>query len=200
MKIHSKLKNKRINEIQQIYNQALDDLTPYSEQIYKIIKNEKDKTKAEEQIIDIILNSLSHTMSLTLDNIKHIFPNSYNEKTKIDLENMLYNKDGLTLEQRVHKWFDTVEEKEQLFYHISLILETETNQIIPQISKSKLNKKTIYYAVEPGGGDCSTGICLEYADGEAYPEDDIELPPYHPDCQCQAFPYELDELTGEEDI
>ena len=37
-------------------------------------------------------------MSLTLDNIKRIFPNSYNEKTKIDLENMLYNKDGLTLE------------------------------------------------------------------------------------------------------
>lgn len=48
------------------------------------------------------------------------------------------------------------------------------------------------------GGECPTGVCLDYADGEIYPEDDTELPPYHPGCQCGAIYFDFKDLIEAE--
>ena len=133
-------------------------------------------------------------MSYVLKEIETLYPNSYDKNAKIELEKLLYHKDGLTLNQRINNWFKEEENEQILAYHMRLILRTETEQIIPRIIQTKLTRNKIRVEILEGGGECSTGICAEYADGEAYPEDEIELPPYHPDCECQAIFYDIDDL------
>lgn len=52
-----------------------------------------------------------------------------------------------------------------------LILSTETENLIPRTIQIKLNHENTYVEIVSGGGECTTGICEEYADGEAYLED-----------------------------
>ena len=195
MKIPKDIKDKRISEISNVYENALNDTQFYNEKIYRII-NHKGKIKAQkkQEVKEEILNSLTDTMTYVLKEIEKLYPNSYDKNAKINLEKLLYNKDGLTLNQRIDNWFKEEENEQNLAYHMRLILRTETEQIIPRIIQTKLTRNKIYVEILEGGGECSTGICSEYADGEAYPEDEIELPPYHPDCECQAIFYDIDDL------
>lgn len=195
MKIPKNIRDKRISEISNMYDNALNDIQIYNEKIYRIINN-KQKTKIEkrQQVKETILDSLTDTMSYVLKEIERLYPKSYDKNAKINLEKLLYNKDGLTLNQRIDNWFKEEENEQNLAYHMRLILRTETEQIIPRIIQTKLTRNKIYVEILEGGGECSTGICSEYADGQAYPEDEIELPPYHPDCECQAIFYDIDDL------
>ena len=195
MKIPKDIRDKRISEISNIYNNALNDIQIYNEKIYRIINN-KQKTKIEkrQQVKETILDSLTDTMSYILKEIETLYPNSYDKNAKIKLEKLLYNKDGLTLNQRINNWFKEEENEQNLAYHMRLILRTETEQIIPRIIQTKLTRNTVYVEILEGGGECSTGICSEYVDEQAYPEDEVELPPYHPDCGCQAIFYDIDDL------
>jgi hypothetical protein len=44
-------------------------------------------------------------------------------------------------------------------------------------------------------GECDT--CNEYCDGEVHKEEDIELPPYHPNCACEPIYYTKEEVIGD---
>lgn len=196
MKISKDIKDKRISEISNIYENALNDIQFYNEKIYRIINDKKKtKTQKKQEVKEEILNSLTDTMAYVLKEIEKLYPNSYDKNAKINLEKLLYNKDGLTLNQRINNWFKEIDNEQTLSYHMRLILRTETEQIIPRIIQTKLTRNKVYVEILEGGGECSTGICSEYADGQAYPEDEIELPPYHPDCECQAIFYDIDDLA-----
>jgi len=104
-------------------------------------------------------------MSYVLKEIETLYPNSYDKNAKIELEKLLYNKDGLTLNQRINNWFKEEENEQNLAYHMRLILRTETEQIIPRIIQTKLTRNKVYVEILEGGGECSTGVCAEYADG-----------------------------------
>ena len=98
MKIPKNIRDKRISEISNIYENALNDTQFYNEKIYRIINNkEKTKTEKRQGVKDEILNSLTDTMSYILKEIEKLYPNSYDKNAKINLEKLLYNKDGLTL-------------------------------------------------------------------------------------------------------
>ena len=104
---------------------------------------------------------------------------------------MLYHGDDKTLEQRVNSWMG---EKNlmNLFYHLCLIVDTETYQLIHQTIREKVN---IEYIEIIGDAECDR--CAEYCDGEVYPADEIELPPYHPGCLCEAIMYEKEDVLGD---
>ena len=196
MKIPKKIRDNRISEISKIYETALNNTEPYNEKIYRIIKN-KEKTKIEkkQEIKEQILNSLESTIAYILKEIENLYPNSYDKTAKIELEKLLYNKDGLTLDERINQWFAKENNEQILAYHMRLILITETEQIIPRVIQTKLTRNKIYIEILFGGGECLTGVCIDYADGEAYPENEIELPPYHPNCGCEAIFYDIDDLV-----
>ena len=196
MKIPKNIRDKRISEISNMYDNALNDIQIYNEKIYRIINNkQKTKTEKRQQVKDTILDSLTDTMSYVLKEIETLYPNSYDKNAKIELEKLLYHKDGLTLNQRINNWFKEEENEQNLAYHMRLILRTETEQIIPRIIQTKLTRNKVYVEILQGKGECSTGMCAEYADGQAYSEDEIELPPYHPDCGCEAIFYDIDDLV-----
>lgn len=74
------------------------------------------------------------------------------------------------------------------------IAETETLYEVPRILKEKLVKSKVYVEILLGPGPDDTVQCSDYDPGEAYPEEDVELPPYHTNCQCEAVFYETEEL------
>ena len=116
---------------------------------------------------------------------------SYKNDVVIELADMLYHGDDKTLEQRVSGWMG---EKNlmNLFYHLCLIVDTETYQLIHQTIREKVNVEYIEII-----GDAECDRCAEYCDGEVYPADEIELPPYHPGCLCEAIMYEKEDILGD---
>ena len=184
MKINPTIRKKRINEIQNLYDLIIKNNETYKECIYTIIKETiNNKEELEKSLLDIIYKILEETIAIVLTEVRKMYK-TFDEDKIINLKDMLYNKDGKTLEERISGWVD---EKNimNLFFHICLILDTETFSLIPQTIKKKVN---VDYVEIIGEGDCD--ICAEYCDGEVYKEDEIELPLYHPGCKCEVVPYE----------
>ena len=190
MIVNSTIKNKRIKEMRNLYDLIVKDNENYKETLYKIIKETIEETNLEEKITNNIYDALTNVMSLTLAETRKMYK-SFDESRQIELEYLLYSKDGKTLEQRIHNW---IGEKNimNLFYHLCLILDTETYQLIHQTIRKKVNIEYVEII-----GDAGCDRCAEYCDGEVYPMDEMELPPYHPGCLCEAIMYEKADILGE---
>lgn len=192
MVIDSKVRQNRIKQMTHLYELITKDNEKDKEILYKTLKEgiEKNKNEIEESVVKLIYSILENTLSLTLTEIKKMYK-SYKNDVVIELANILYHGDDKTLEQRVNSWMD---EKNlmNLFYHLCLIIDTETYQLIHQTIREKVN---IEYVEIIGDAECSR--CAEYCDGEIYPADEMELPPYHPGCLCEAIMYEKEDVLGD---
>lgn len=202
MKIPNQLHNKRKKEMQSLYNDALKSLEPYKEQIYnqfKKFKKDQSNDTIRKNVTQIILNSIEKSISIAIEHTKEIFPDYFDDTTPIKVEDVLYNKDGKTLQKRIDEWFEEYNDANILIYHMFLILDTETFNLIPRVPIKKIENNTrVLVEIIRGGGDCATGICDEYQEGQVYFEDEINIPPFHPNCQCQTYEYTQKEVL--EDI
>ena len=192
MIIDSKVRQKRIKQMRNLYDLIMTDNENDKEFIYKVIKEtiNDNKEELEKSILNSIYKILENALSITLSEARKMYK-SFNEDTIINLADMLYNKDDKTLEDRVHSWINE-NNIMNLFYHICLIIDTETYQLIHQTIKNKVN---VDYVEIIGEGGCD--ICAEYCDGEVYKESEIELPPYHPGCMCEVVYYEKEDILEE---
>ena len=192
MVIDPKVRQKRIKQMRNLYDLIMVANENDKEFIYKIIKEtiNDNKEELEKSILNSIYKILENALSITLSEARRIYK-SFDENTIINLVDMLYNKDDKTLEDRVHSWINE-NNVMNLFYHICLIIDTETYQLIHQAIKNKVN---VDYVEIIGEGGCDT--CAEYCDGEVYKESEIELPPYHPGCMCEVVCYEKEDILEE---
>ena len=192
MVIDPKVRQKRIKQMRNLYDLIMVANENDKEFIYKIIKEtiNDNKEELEKSILNSIYKILENALSITLSEARRIYK-SFDENTIINLVDMLYNKDDKTLEDRVHSWINE-NNVMNLFYHICLIIDTETYQLIHQAIKNKVN---VDYVEIVGEGGCDT--CAEYCDGEVYKENEIELPPYHPGCMCEVVYYEKEDILEE---
>jgi len=197
MKVNKSLKDKRKKEIEKIYNAVLENEEDRKERIYKIVKKitEKNKNKLKDDIINLIFNLLEDELSIVLKEIKKYFSKYYKDNELL-LDDLLYNRDGLTLQQRIQYHLDDFKDGDTLilFTALCLILDTETYQIIGQT----LIKKIDFEYIEIIGGEGEKCDCGLYCDGEAHSiSENYPEPPYHPNCQCQVLiylAYEIEEL------
>ena len=192
MVIDPKVRQNRIKQMTHLYELITKENEEDKEILYKTLKEgiEKNKNEIEESVINLIYSILENTLSLTLTEIKKMYK-SYKNDVVIKLADMLYHGDDKTLEQRVNSW---MEEKNlmNLFYHLCLIVDTETYQLIHQTIRKKVNIEYVEII-----GDTGCDRCAEYCDGEVYPIDEMELPPYHPGCLCEAIMYEKEDVLGD---
>ena len=190
MKIKPNIKKQRIADIHHLYELITEDNDDYKEELYNILK----ETLEDDKIIDSIYSHLENILSLTLKETKKIYK-SFDKDKIIDLEDLLYDKDGKSLDERVKQWLEKYSDKKQLmtlFYYLCLIVDTESFRIISTIVKEKTNCEYVEI-ISDSCDDCSGG-CSEWADGEPHHEDDVELPPYHPNCHCEAVFFEKEEV------
>lgn len=191
MKLKTEIRNKRRKDLHNLYQKIQSTSDNEKEQIYSSLK----KTYKAQTIIDLFYNILEKDLSIILTEIQSIFI-SYDENTPITISKLLYKKDNKTLEQRIKDWFkeypDQKEDLYNLFQHLCVILDTEKQHLIPATIKQKTQVK--YGEIEVGGGECSTGICADMAGEGVLLLDELEEPPFHPNCTCELYEYEEEDI------
>lgn len=148
----------------------------------------------------LIFDSLTETYSITAAAVKKIYGIKFNETIDQEtLEELTYSKDGKTLEERIHKHYDEAVKRDNptlYFYNrIVLIMDTETLYASNHVIHGKLKRYATHIEVVNANED----FCLEHESCEYWvskgkmPIEELdELPPYHPDCECEVI-YYIDE-------
>lgn len=161
---------------------------------------EEEFSKMTKIIRNYIWESLEETYSLSSKMVKEIYDLS---SQKIDLKNLTYDGDGQTLDERLTKYFSEILDyllknreksdwdlvKRNLRVRLLLILDTETQTVKTKVINRKVEAYCEFGEVLPG--ECCPGS------GGIYPVDELDLPPFHPNCQCEVVYYE--ELTDSEE-
>lgn len=179
----------------------------YLEDMFKYIKSyfSKDKNLWSWETFypsleDKVYESLTKTYSITAAAVKNIYGIQFKETIDRDsLASLTYSKDGKTLEERFRKHYDEAIKRENpsnYFYNRTvLIVDTETSHSRNHIIHGKMKKYATHVEIlewpecaEEPGSECEYWLVK----GKMPIEDLKELPPYHPDCDCQVI-YYIDE-------
>lgn len=164
---------------------------------------EYDWENASEDVIEFVYQDLEEVYTLALPFLKECYEIVDNSPLFVsDYKTLTYHKDGLDIEQRIQRYVNTYKEaglelqKELIPYHFDRILYTENRTFYYNIVKQKSKKKYKegYVQVADVWGDdcdcCHNNICHDYH-GEAIPEDEVEEPPFHPQCGCEILWYQI---------
>lgn len=172
---------------EKIINKSLKAVREYSNNF-----NIKLWDKAYKKIEDLFYESLTETYLITSKYIEKLYEEveEFNIKNIFDLT---YKEDGKTIQDRLSLiWKETrqdiLEEKtykeirDNLVYKFERILNTETKNVENAVKKNKKPINATLLVIESGCDMCEGG---EYP-----PDEDVDLPPYHPSCRC-IFYYEV---------
>ena len=144
-----------------------------------------------------IFNSLTETYAITAAAIKEIYGIKFNETIDREtLEKLTYSKDGKTLEERIQQHYNKAINRDNpalYFYNrIVLVMDTETLYASNHVIHGKLKRYATHVEVI-GSPDCeieSGGLCEYYISKGKMPIEELdELPPYHPECECEVIYY-----------
>lgn len=181
--------------------------------------NNKSQDEFINQVFDLILNSLEKTYSLTTSYIKEIYHiQDINDIENIDINKLTYSKDGKTLKERLNQHYSVAKERQNQFaiqikkasdlskddpaadanaaiYYIGktyVIINTETSYLSNYLLHKKLKERASHAEVY-GVGECMEkdgSPCEEWIKMGKMPiKDLVELPPYHPNCECEVIYY-----------
>ena len=185
-------------------NQIDSTLDEYLYEITKIIlKASKDYPddwdKYYQQIEDLFYEFLVDIYNIVNNYLKAI----YKKIPEFNIENiyeLTYNADGKTLTERLKEHWqeaskhlkinndDHINISNHLVNMYDRILFTESRIIESKLKKIKKPEEATILVIESGCDKCEGG---DYP-----PDEDILLPPYHPNCNCQWY-YEV---ANEDDI
>ena len=201
---------KRINLHRDMINYLIEKETEIEEEIVKITNEyynleDFDYQDLYDDILKLCYISLKQTYKLTIQESKKI----YNALKKIkiaknisnkEIDNFTYSKDNKTLAERIKSYINQAEnniiKKDVLLFYVIRILDNETLVVHHKLLKNKLKEEKIEYGMVVTGGGCNRDCCNASAN-EWIPIDEIEEPPYHPNCTCEII-YDDNELDDEE--
>ena len=183
----------KIDSLADQYNEKI------TARLYKSVR-EFDWENASEDTIEFMYQDLENVYTLALPFLKECYEIVDNSPLFVsDYKTLTYHKDGLDIEQRIQRYVNTYKEaglalqKELIPLHFNRILHTENRTFYYNIAKQKSKKYKEGYIIVAdvygGGGDCN-GSCSEHW-GEMMLESDVEEPPFHPNCGCEIFWYQI---------
>lgn len=179
--------------------------------------NDQPKEEFINQVFNLILDFLEKTYSLTAAAVREIYGIQDSNIENIDISKLTYTQDGQNLVDRINKHYSKAKEKsgglekiatKDLGHHDVVvgenaailflngqyyrILNTESSYLSNHLLHQKI-KSVAHHAEICGIGDCaeSNGSpCEEWIRMGKMPiEDLVELPPYHPNCECEVIYY-----------
>lgn len=205
---HQKIKDK-LEKATDILNKKIDSEL---ENIIKILfswiaEGEKINTKDHRiTLINLFYNSLEEIYSeinVELGKIyKKVAP--FNLKNITDLT---FQADGKTLDERISKYLDDLEEKRisgdfqddmknfgtNMYFRL---LNNESRYLFTHLMEMKIKPVASLLVIETGICD---DLCGEW-NGEYPAGENIPLPPYHTNCQCSAYYIETDDEDDVNDL
>ncbi len=200
-------KKEKIKLHRDMINSIIDKETEIAEEITQIIndyykEDNIDFNSLYKEILDSIYISLKQTYKVTLSKAKEIYPTIENEDKNIsndEIDKYTYSDDNLTLAERIKKYINQAKKEEinknTLIFREVRILDNETLVLHHKLLKKKLKDKVEYGMVVTGGG-CNKDCCNQPE--EWIPIDEINEPPYHPNCTCEII-YDDNESDDEEE-
>ena len=183
-------------EISKSKDKFIEEIFKYLKNYFNLPKEEWDWETFFSGLENLIFESLEKTYSITAKWIKTIYGIDFKEAIdKETLEDLTYSKDGKSLEERIKKHYDVAigrtNVKDYLYNRIVLIMDTETLYASNHIIHGKLKKYATHVEVI-GIAECTdnSGLCETYVNKGKIPIEELEeLPPYHPDCECEVIYY-----------
>ena len=169
----------------------------YLKDIWIYIRDNMEKIPKEDflnHIQEMILESLEETYSITSAAARKLYNIKAERLKDGEIEELMYSKDGKELYERLEEHYDNAIKRDNpsdyFRNRIILIVDTETLTVSNAVLHGKLNKK---FAEVIGRAECweeNGGLC-EYwiSQGKIPIEELTELPPYHPDCECEVIYY-----------
>lgn len=165
--------------------------------ITKLDKNKKLKelyNKYQPDTIEILLQMLEEVYLNTSTKIKDIYEIEDLPTSKITF----YNKDGLTIEDRLDKYFNPINEntfikqKESALNKMRQITKSESLNEMNIVEYDKLFNLSSSYEIynEDDEADCDNNVSCESYWGIYNSSDEPpDMPSYHPDCECHVAYY-----------
>lgn len=208
LKKHQKIKDK-LEKATEVLNKRIDsELEAIIKIIFSwIVNDEEINTKEHREILINLfykaLENLYSEINIQLGKIyKTVAP--FNLKNITDLT---FQEDGKTLDERITKYLDDLEEKrlsgdfpENLKNFganmYSRLLNNESRYLFTHLMEMKIKPVASILVIETGTCD---DLCGEWA-GEYPAGEDVPLPPYHTNCQCSAYYIETDDEDDVNDL
>ena len=185
-------------EINKSKDQYLEILFKNIRSYFENPEDTRDKEEFIADLEDIIYDSLTKTYAITAKAVEKIYDITFTEKIDDDtLRKLTYSADGKTLNDRLNIHYDNAINRNDsptiyLRNRIALIMDTETLYSSNHVIHGKLKRKAKYVEVININEDC----CEEHPEceywlkqGKIPIEELTELPPYHPDCECEVIYY-----------
>ena len=184
-------KEDAINFNDNLKEKRQDISNKHAEIFWKLLKehtNEKEKNKLINKLIDDFYIWSEETISEILSEMRDFYGDIGTEIFPYHF----YDKDGKTPEDRIKSIINDSATIEKALQRLVLILDTESNYLTYQTIKHKFMSNDDYIAICQIVGnprDCDSN-CESYLMADPRPlksMSDIDMPPYHPDCQCSAI-------------
>lgn len=197
-------------------NALIEDLNPELEKelMRIILKYQRTKTISKEDIEIIkkwIYKILEEVYKLTSSELRKI----YREIKELDIKDILdltFKSDGKTLDERIEEYLEELAERYDVHYNktndafeaasltfiylkskFDRIILTESYHMESSVKKIKKPVRASMLIIEAGCGDLCQG-------GEYSADENVDLPPFHPNCQCIWYFDETDDLDEIEDL
>lgn len=185
-------KARSVKKIYEDMKKTLEDNSLFLEELGKIAIEGFAETetwnKVEEHTIDYFYETIFVEKFKT---IAKYFQDAHNIKLdirKIKFDKLLYSKDGIEFEERIHEHIKKCESKDydlvNLLNAYDKILVTETSCLFHGLQEIAFDDEEFVVFEFIGGCDKCTN---EFSDGEIYRWDECSEgsgPPYHPNCSC----------------
>lgn len=150
---------------------------------------------AKTEVDDLIFETLEKTYAITSKAVKSLYNIDTDPINTVDIAEFMYSADNKTLYDRLKMHFENACERDNpldyMFNRYVLIVDTETSCVSNGIIHGKVHKHAKYVEIH-GGADCTQeeGPCEYWISKGKMPIEDLEeLPPYHPDCECEVIYY-----------
>lgn len=159
-------------------------------------------------VLNIIYHGLADVYGHTKTTLRKTYHRLPENKNIQNIGDLLYNGDGLTLDERCQQYWDAAEKKikqgsnnqdiivalTNAFYKI---INTEMNFVRSNVKRMNKPLNASYIIIE--GGECE-GKDHPPCDGGEFDADElIDLPPYHPNCDCDYW-YVTDNNDEDDDL
>lgn len=189
-------KEQKIAAHKELIDQLVDKETDILKEIISEINDYYDEEVNVEDLLSTIVAlmyiSLKQSYKITLKQLNKI----YNVKISIpkritnkEIDKYTYSKDNFTLYERVKQYIEKAQAEEitelVLKFYMARILDNETLVVVHKLMKDKLKEQKIEYAMVVKGGGCDRDCCNIVEEWK--PIDEIEEPPYHPNCTCEII-------------
>lgn len=205
---HQKIKNK-LEKATEVLNKKIDsELEAIIKIIFSWIANDEKINTKEHQTI--LINLFYKALENLYSEINIELGKIYTKVAPFNLQNianLTFQEDGKTLDERIIKYLDDLEEKrlsgdfpdDLKSFSVNMysrLLNNESKYLFTHLMEMKIRPVASILVIE--SGTCGD-LCSEW-NGEYPAGEDIPLPPYHTNCQCSAYYIETDDEDDVNDL